>query len=248
MSEEETSLVMEYQRSFPELLQDSEGFCIDGRKLYKNLGYNESQENFTRWIKKHIERLGLIEGINYKSLMTDCTTMRPKGLSNYTLTIEDTKQICMVVGCMSKVNKETKMLSSICRKYFILIEKTLRKHKEWLCTRTEEKSNYNEMEKSIQDWCIRKGYDEKDRAFYTREINSINTFLTGYNAQGLRNVHGCDNNITRDFLDTETNSVLNSLQQYNIDLLDSDMGFEERMKLIKKKCENKYSHIIKLHK
>ena len=47
MREEDIKVVLEYQDKFPELLQNKEGFCIDGEKLCDQL---EVKSNFNDWL------------------------------------------------------------------------------------------------------------------------------------------------------------------------------------------------------
>ncbi|MBY6838821.1 antA/AntB antirepressor family protein [Clostridium botulinum] len=125
MNKEDIETVLAYQDKFPELMiENGEGFCINARTLHKRL---ELQQDFSHWIKKQIETIeGELEK-DYTSLKTNCTTMRPKASIEYYLTLEFAKEICMVVGVAPRTNKDTKRLSKIVRKYFILMEKTLKK-------------------------------------------------------------------------------------------------------------------------
>lgn len=47
MTKEECNLVLSYQTTFPELLQDSNGFVIDGEILCKEL---DIKDDFTSWL------------------------------------------------------------------------------------------------------------------------------------------------------------------------------------------------------
>ena len=52
MREEDIKVVLEYQDKFPELLQNKEGFCIDGEKLNRN-----SQNKYEIKLENHIKVL-----------------------------------------------------------------------------------------------------------------------------------------------------------------------------------------------
>lgn len=241
MREEDMVVVLNYQDKFPELMiENGDGFCIDARLLHKRL---ELQQDFSHWIKKQIETLdGKLEK-DYTSLKTNCTTMRPNASIEYYLTLEFAKEICMVVGVAPRTNKDTKILSKIVRKYFILMEKTLKTYEEWSKIREPEKEQAKVMKKSIQDWCNRNQYDSTLEVFYTREFNMLNESLTGELASGLRIINECKDNITRNYLDKDTNNALLKLQEFNIQLLNADMSFEERTKLIKNLCRNQYLNL-----
>lgn len=86
MIEKDINLIITYQRTFPELLQDDiEGFIIDARKLYNQL---KLQQDFSHWIKNQIKNLDLEEGISYTFLKTNCTVTSPNASIEYYLTLD----------------------------------------------------------------------------------------------------------------------------------------------------------------
>jgi hypothetical protein len=63
LEQKQIKLIIDYQETFPELLQDDiEGFIIDSRKLYTQL---KLQQDFSHWIKYQIKNLELEEGRSY---------------------------------------------------------------------------------------------------------------------------------------------------------------------------------------
>jgi len=241
MSRENISSILEYQRIFPELLQDDiEGFIIDARKLHNQL---KLQKDFSDWIKIQIKNLDLEEEKSYTTLKGNCTTMRPNASIEYYLTLDCAKDICMTVGSSNRTNKETKDISKMVRNYFKVMEKTLRNYEKWQATREPEKDGANVMRSHIANWCDRNGYDKTLKKFYTREFNLLNESLVGLDAQGIRCEIGYKDKQTREHLLELENSALAFLQDLNISLLDADMSFEDRSNIIKITCDTKYSKL-----
>ena len=52
-SNKESELILKYQKTFPELLQDNEFKLSSVKKLYKELEFNAS--HYSRWVKRNIE-------------------------------------------------------------------------------------------------------------------------------------------------------------------------------------------------
>jgi len=238
---EQIKLILDYQDKFPELLQDDiEGFIIDARKLYNQL---KLQKDFSDWIKIQIKNLDLEEENSYTTLKGNCTTMQPKASIEYYLTLDSAKDICMTIGSSNRTNKETKEISKMVRNYFKLMEKTLRNYEKWITIRIPEKENAKLMKSKIADWCDKNGYDKTLEIFYTREFNLLNESLTGLKAQGIKNYLNYKDIQTREHLDSDINCSLDYLQKLNISLLDANMSFEERSKIIKITCDNQYSNL-----
>ena len=241
MGQSDIDLILEYQEIFPELLQDDiEGFIIDARKLHSQL---KLQQDFSHWIKNQIKNLDLEKDKSYTSSKTNCTTMRPNASIEYYLTLDCAKDICMTVGSSNRTNKETKDISKMVRNYFKLMEKTLRNYEKWITIRNPEKENAKLMKLKIADWCDTNGYDKTLDVFYTREFNLLNESLTGLKAQGIKSYLNYKDIQTREHLNSDINSALDYLQKLNISLLDANISFEERSKIIKITCDNQYSHL-----
>lgn len=63
MKEEDIEIVLEYQRTFPELLQEGvDGFVIDTKKLHKSLGVGR---DYSTWIKGRINKYNFKESVDY---------------------------------------------------------------------------------------------------------------------------------------------------------------------------------------
>ena len=235
MKQNDIELVLKYQRTFPELLQDdSKGFINSTRKLYLELGLNESQ--WSRWNKKNIiDGKFFKENEDWKVLDMESTTLKGGQIAkDYTITIEMAKHLCMKVDNVNGYDF---------RQYFIIIEKTLRNYEKWITIRFPEKENAKLMKSKIADWCDKNGYDKTLDIFYTREFNLLNESLTGLKAQGIKGYLNYKDIQTREHLNSDINASLDYLQKLNISLLDANMSFEERSKVIKITCDNQYSNL-----
>ena len=111
---------------------------VSARELYEGL---KVQQDFTDWIKKQLDNIDAIENIDftiiwYKSddpfkkvveFNGNVNSMVRKGFeTDYVLTIDTAKEICMVVGITPRTNEETRKLSKKYRRYFIECEKKLK--------------------------------------------------------------------------------------------------------------------------
>ena len=79
MKEEDIKIVLEYQRTFPELLQEGvDGFVIDTKKLHKSLGVGR---DYSTWIKGRINKYNFKESVDYvvKSLIHQNGGINKKG-------------------------------------------------------------------------------------------------------------------------------------------------------------------------
>lgn len=253
MCEKDIELVTTYQRTFPELLQDENGFCIDGETLCEQLGV---RDDFNNWLLREtkgkegklikykcIENTDFIcdwENPNAKFTKEDIKNMSPQQRSankiknKIKLTLECAKKIAM-----RQNNNKGDMVCN----YFILMEKTLRNYEKWVAIRNPEKQNANAMKSHIAKWCDKNGFDKSLETFYTREFNLLNESLTGFNAQGIKNYLKYKDIQTREHLDCSINSALDFLQKLNISLLDANMSFEERTRIIKITCDTQYSDL-----
>ncbi|WP_205427821.1 antA/AntB antirepressor family protein [Clostridium botulinum] len=235
MCENDSQIVLKFQDKFPELLQDElEGFIIDARKLYATL---EVKRHFTDWIKPYIKENNsymFTESVDFISFHTDVNPTNGVPIINYKFTIDMAKELCM----LSKMNN-----GFMCRKYFIIMEKTLRRYEKWYNTRQPEKKKATDMKHEIKNWCERNNFDSTLEIFYTREFNMLNENLTGYKASDLKSYYNCKTGITRDYLEEKVNSALLFLEEFNIQLLLADINFKDRSNMINNVCNNKYKDL-----
>ena len=88
----EVEVVQIYQKNFPELLQDVDGFVIDARPLWVNLG--EPQGEFNKWSKRKIIGKGFIENVDFSKIdkTVDVGNLK-RPTTEYTLTVDTAKNI-----------------------------------------------------------------------------------------------------------------------------------------------------------
>ena len=60
----EIEVVQIYQKNFPQLLQDVNGFVIDARPLWMQLG--EPQGDYSNWINRKIIKKGFVKNIDFE--------------------------------------------------------------------------------------------------------------------------------------------------------------------------------------
>lgn len=243
LSEKEITLVMEYQRKFPELLQDNkEDFIIDGENLWNQL--NNPQGEYSKWFSRKIEPM-FEENKDFISV-DKLVGKKNKAVIRHILTIDTAKQVSLMSGSDKKSSDKVRDTGKLIRDYFILMETTLRDYEKWETNRGLSKDGWNEMKPQIKLWCERNGYDSTLDIFYMREANMINKALTGFTASELNAYIGSKDNITRNHLSSELNKSIEILESTNTNLLISDLDFEFRKGVIEKVCKNKYSelHIV----
>lgn len=112
--------------------------CVSARELHGGL---KVQQDFSDWIKKQLNSVDAIEDADFtlywyktndpfKKVVEfngNVNSMVRRGYeSDYVLTVDIAKEICMVVGVSPRTNEETKALSKQFRKYFIECEKKLK--------------------------------------------------------------------------------------------------------------------------
>lgn len=188
MTNEEADIVENYQVKFPQLLQvDKNGFCIDGETLCKELGIGS---NFNDWLlgnrkgrEGKLIKYRCIENTDFevnREIAKNSKGGRPT--EEFKLTLELAKELCMTIGITPALNKETKELSKLCRKYFITIEKTLKNYEKWNEVREPEKLQANLLKDSIRRYCERNGGfdDTRYKVMKCKEFNMINEFYRVY--------------------------------------------------------------------
>lgn len=236
MEQEQVKMVMKYQRLFPSLLTDQEGFCVDGRTFWKELG--KPQGDFSNWINRKVVKKQFEENIDYSSFHK--TVEREKGATvakEYTLTIDCAKNVAMM--------ENTKYGMKV-RKYFILMEKALKGMQEHLIIRHPEKAGYKEMCKQLDvQYC--KEHEEATSApnyIYSNNANMINRALLGKTAKEIKVSLDMADNHTRENLSIEVNKALYELQVLNTSLIIADMDYKQRKSIVEQSCKVKYNNLV----
>ena len=97
--------------------------CVSARELYEGL---KVQKDFSDWIKNQLENVDAVEGKDFSTLKGKTSEIGGRPSTEYILTTDIAKEICMVVGVAPRTNAETKELSKQFRRYFIEAEKKLK--------------------------------------------------------------------------------------------------------------------------
>ena len=247
-TEEDWNLVDKYQLAFPELLQDVDGFVIDGEILCKELGV---KSNFNDWLLRKTKgkegkliKYRCIENTEFIIISEKSETKTKEGLKRGTIK----NKILLTVECAKKIamRQNNDMGDLVCN-YFILIEKLIRNMDKWINTREAERKNYNPMINNLKQWCKNNNYDTDEKtfkAFRIKETNMINIALTGLTANDLQLYYNMKDKITRNHLNEKINKAIDELQLINSSLLLMDnLTFNMRKQIIDNTCKTKYSHL-----
>lgn len=232
--EDESKLIMKYQKTFPELLQDDiEDFVIDSRLLWDQL--DKPYTKYADWIKKKVMKSKWLENKDYITISKkiDLANKGYKEIDTHLFTVDMAKNVCM----MENTDK-----GRLTRSYFILMEKALRNMDDWLIVREPQKEGYKEMCVELDKVYKAKNPHEKTIPFhiFTNEANMINVALLGLDAKNIRRSLEIKDCQTREWLNTEVNKALYELQLINSSLISSGMSFENRKQIIENTCNNKY--------
>ena len=231
---EETQIILDYQKKLPILVENDnvEGFCIDARDLWKQLG--EPQGKFADWVKRKITTkktkggtLLFVENKDFVTISQKCEIANTGGFKEhleYFLTIDCAKNVSMM---------ENTDNGALCRKYFILMEKAVKKNIEWEIIRHPLKEGYKAMQKALDEYMLRMVQRNADDWDYRYEADALNVIATGFKAQEIRSYVGCKDNITRDSLTATYNEYLLKLQELNIVYLGMNMNRYDRYNMLK---------------
>ena len=237
-------VVTKYNKLLPILSEDGEGFCINARDLHEQL---KVKDVYSRWIKSNLELVQANNDEDYSHAFkrigdfTDeeinkMSTNKRNSLGitdEYYLTMTCAKEICMVIGALPRMNKETKELSKIARKYFIYVEKLLKKAIEWDLIRKPEKQRYKELCEELKKYYIRNKGKEPEWYVYSNEADALNKICLGAKAKDIKAyIEACDDN-TRDWLEAEYNTYLDELQKLDIMYMRMNFDKDKRYDLIK---------------
>ena len=100
---------------------------VSARELYIGIGFDLSDCNFSRWIKKQLEDVDAVENEDYiVNVLKDVNPNGGKPITDYIITVDIAKEICMVIGVAPRCKDEVKQKSKQIRKYFIECEKQLK--------------------------------------------------------------------------------------------------------------------------
>ena len=120
---------------------------------------------------------------------------------------------------------------------------TFNKMLELIQTRQLTKIGYKDMSRAVKDY-----YERKEREaqyyHYVREADMINVIVLGMTAQNFKSTYGAEReDVTRDIVPEWKLKIIDRLERLNTELIDMDMSFDERKRLLErryfKEIENK---------
>ena len=234
-------VVTKYNKLLPILSEDGEGFCVSAKDLHKQL---QVGRDYTTWIKDRIKKYDFISNEDYidywvkdgiifddtqmgdvKLDITNSNQMVRNGYSKeYKLTIDCAKQLCMV---------QNNNLGKMTRKYFIYVEKLLKKAIEWDLIRKPERIRYKEMCEELKKYYIRNKGREPEWYVYSNEADALNKICLGAKSKDIREYIEAVDKQTREWLEAEYNTYLDELQKLNIMYLRMNFDKDKRYDLIK---------------
>lgn len=230
-TDKEIDLVLKYQKKFPIILDNEdniEKFCIDARQLWNELDCPQGQ--FNKWVERKFKPYGFNENVDFTMVGQNCPIKEfaqggDTRSKNYAVSIDMAKQLAMI---------DKKEAGFIARKYFVLMEHIVKKHKEWTDVRNPERKEYKDMCEMLSNNVYKHSARVADKYDYAREANILNIIATGSEAQSIRNYFGLNNSneLTRDSLEKEYNEKLAFLQKQNMIYLGLDMPIIERVKML----------------
>lgn len=229
---EETQIILDYQKKLPILLEDNDTW-INAKDLWEQLSV---QKKYTDWIKNQINTFELIENSTYftKSLQREIANNGTSIIMEYFIQVETAKSITLVSGYKGgNTSKELKENSRLAHKYFILMEKAVKRNIEWELIRYPLREGYKKMQNALNQYMNRIVQRNADDWDYSMEADALNIIASGFPAKEIRLFVGCKDNITRDSLAATYNEYLMKLQELNIIYLGMNMNRYERYKMLK---------------
>jgi len=229
---EDVQVILDYQKRLPILLEDNDTW-INAKNLWEQL---KVKDKYADWIKTQIKTFELVENISYitNSVQTEIANNGSKELIEYQIKVETAKSITLVIGYKGgNVSKELKENSKLAHKYFILMEKALKRNIEWELIRYPLREGYKKMQDALNQYMNRMIQKNADDWDYKIEADALNVIATGFPAKEIRLFVGCKDNITRDSLTATYNEYLMKLQELNIVYLGMNMNRYDRYKMLK---------------
>ena len=254
-NEDEAKIVMKAQRQFPSILaEEGQGFCLDGRLLHSELGVSKA---FSTWIKTNLENVDAEENENYTVSFKGNAQFTQEEIENmssqkrssygiteeYKLTLDIAKEICMVTGLSShNTGDKLRENSKLIRKYFILMEKAIKKGIKWEEVRHPEKKSYKKMCEALEKNYMETHDGKKAPNYiYSNNADMLNLALFGYKSKKMKSVLDVEyNNNLRDNLQIESNKALDELQTMNDNLIISSLDYQKRKMIIETTCQAKF--------
>ncbi|HBJ2612656.1 TPA: antA/AntB antirepressor family protein [Clostridium botulinum] len=241
-TEEYAKLVMKYQKTFPELLQDGiEGFVIDAETLWGQL--DRPQGEFKKWFNRKIYSK-FVKNIDFASndkLVDIENTNLKRRKSTVKLTLETAKHLAMSTGMDNNSSKKVREKGNLVRNYFIKMEKAIRDYEQWTTIREPQKIGYKQLSKVLnENYKLSHEGKECPMYIYSNEADMLNRALIGDSAKNINKLLDNQDKVTREHLNTEINKTISELQTMDMALIMAGLKYEDRKKTIENICNTKY--------
>ena len=231
----ETKTILEYQKKLPILVDNdnTDGFCVKARDLWEQLG--EPQGKFANWINRKLVKkkskggnIIFSENVDYSTISQKCDIANTGGFKEYL-------EYFLTIGCAKNISMmENTDSGALCRSYFILMEKAVKRNAEWELIRYPLRQGYKQMQKALDEYMERLVQRNADDWDYKLEADALNIIATGFKAQDIRVFVGCQDTRTRDSLTATYNEYLLKLQELNIIYLGMNLNRYERYDMLKR--------------
>lgn len=247
LSEDEISIILDYQAFLPVLQEDDESW-ISAKLLYKQL---KVSRDFSEWIKKQIDDMELSEFIDYKIETPLKGNQRKYGGDNrsidYLLKVSTAKEIAMVAGSKGgRTSKELKEMSKLVRKYFIIIEKAFKNRVKWNHNRKNTLINCKELRGALicQKEELLNGLPEwiTNINLYSIEFSLLNSIIIGISATRYREINNIpEHESIRNYFSEDQLDDVERLERYDAQLIIAQevYSYDERKQFLQKE----YNHV-----
>lgn len=236
LNKEEAEIVMQYQKQFPELLQDVDGFVVDGRPLWVQLG--EPQGEYRKWAKRKIEDKGFVEGVDFK--LIDKSVRQVSGTKyskEYMLTVDTAKNVCMM---------ENTDAGRLIRRYFIIIERAFRNRIEWNFDRDDTITFHTKLKQALiihrKQLVSHKNFPEfANNNQFIAESCMLNEVIIGMSSKEYKQLYGLKkNDAIRNSFTEEQLEYYSSLQEFDADLINLQYMYdiEQRKEILTRKYKS----------
>lgn len=232
----EIEVIQIYQKNFPELLQDVDGFVIDARSLWVQLG--EPYSEFAKWVKKKIVDKGFIKNIDYEVFEQKVDNLKGgRPTTEYVLTVDTAKNICMM---------ENTDAGRLIRRYFIIIERAFRNRIEWNFDRDDTITLHTKLKQALivhrQKLVSHKNFPKfANNNQFIAESCMLNEVIIGMSSKEYKQLNGLGkNDAIRNHFTEEQLEYYAALQEYDADLISLQYMYdiEQRKEILTRKYKS----------
>lgn len=246
-NQEDAEVVIKYQKTFPELLQDEcdeNNFSIDVETLWEQL--DKPQGRFNMFLDRKIKG-NLQENEDWTFAQACVKGGRPKQVVK--LKLESAKHLVMTIGMDKNSSEEVREKGNLVRKYFVLMEKAFRDYEKWTMIREPQKESEKALKVELDKAYIKRKTNEgievtKTPAHvYSNESNMINRALIGMTSKQLKELLEYKDKSTRDHFNSKINKTIDNIQIMDMALVIAGMDYNTRKEIVENHCKSNYIDI-----